>query len=95
MSDTNGFKLEAKHKLDLREITSFLNEAGVNFVRPGPFHIKIGPINYYIGRGRIVIDGEQSRQVGTGLDALKAVFLERGLLRSPSSNNVKPFPPQR
>lgn len=66
---------------EVQKITAFLNEAGVYFVRPTVFHLKIGQINYYFGRGRIVIDGERKRYPDTGLDALKDVLQKCGYLR--------------
>lgn len=82
MSDFDDFTLDPRYLEEVREVTNWLNEVGVHFVRPGAFHLKIGKINYYFGRGRIVIDGDRQRQEDCGLQALQSLLRSRGYLPS-------------
>lgn len=95
MSNFDDGALDPRFAAEVQEVTGFLNEVGVLFVRPTLFHLKIGKINYYFGRGRIVVDGERQRYPDTGLEALKDLLQKRGYLRSLSSADGKPIQPRR
>lgn len=53
-------------------ILEWLASEKVNFQRKTRHHIKIGPINYFLGRGTIYIDADDAAKPAKGFEALKA-----------------------
>ena len=88
------FQLDDRNEAGMSEAIDFLNEMGIPFDRPSNHQVKVGPINFYSGKGRVFIDGERKSRPGTGLEALKAVLRERGHLRSSTPGGVHRLPPQ-
>lgn len=63
-----------------REAMAMLDEMGALYRVVTEHQIKIGRyVSYYPSSGRIFIDGEKGARPDKGLQALRAVLLERGL----------------
>ncbi len=65
---------------EVRAVTGYLAQNKINFIRHTTYHLKIGKVNYYFGRGKIVIDGHKTSYSQNGLSGLKTLLRELGLL---------------
>jgi len=69
---------------EARELIEFLDGHGVPYRRYSPYHYKIHKINYYLPKGKIILDGVEKHDLGRGLKALE-VALRRSRYISPSA----------
>jgi hypothetical protein len=60
----------------LEEVTRILDEYGVYYEMKSKFHVKIGDVNYFPGKGIIYIDNDFGKLEETGIEALKQVLRE-------------------
>lgn len=65
---------------EVRAVTGYLARNNINFIRHTVYHLKIGKVNYYFGRGKIVIDGHKKPYSQKGLSGLKILLQELGIL---------------
>lgn len=94
MPESYDFQLDDRSAAGISEAIDFLNEAGIPFDRPSKLQVKIGPVNFYSGKGRVHVDGERTIRPGTGLEALKAVLRERGHLPSSAAATARQLGPR-
>jgi hypothetical protein len=59
----------------MAEAVAWLNQNGIRFESLPPYQLKIGPLNFWPGRGTITFDGEDQKRPEKGLDGL-ALLLE-------------------
>lgn len=54
----------------MAEAVAWLNQNGIRFESLPPYQLKIGPLNFWPGRGTITFDGEDQKRPEKGLDGL-------------------------
>lgn len=61
--------------LALEDAMAWLDTKGITYLFKKPYQLKIGPINFWPGRGTITVDGETGKRPEKGLDGLRTLFL--------------------
>lgn len=59
--------------LAMKDAIDWLNAQGIRFL-PKPGQLKIGPINFWPGRGTITVDGDAGKRPENGLEGLKSLL---------------------
>jgi hypothetical protein len=77
-------KITSKRQLTaataMNEAVAWLDQREVNYQHLPPYQLKVGPVNFWPGRGSITLDGESRRRPVKGLAGLEATLLAMGLL---------------
>jgi len=68
MPNKSSYKAKARER-ELAEAMTKLTVAGIPVQVCSPYHLKFGPLNYYLGKGRIFRDGEMDPHHETGIDS--------------------------
>jgi len=66
---------EERADLAMKDAIAWLDTQDVPYLFLPPYQIKIGPINFWPGRGTITVDGEVGKRQEKGLDGLRSLFL--------------------
>lgn len=74
----DGFQLDIPRSV--KDTEDRLVQLGIPFDRHGPYHLKIGYINYYPSKGSVMIDG-QPKFKGKGFTFLLEVLKREGYYR--------------
>lgn len=72
---TMMIRKQERADLAMKDALAWLDTQKVPYLFLPPYQIKIGPINFWPGRGTITVDGEFGKRQGKGLDGLRSLFL--------------------
>ncbi len=59
---------------ETRDVIGWLQDHRVSFVRHSRYHLKIGELNYYLGKGTIFFDSEDEARSERGFAALQQLL---------------------
>jgi hypothetical protein len=62
--------------LAMKEAKDWLDAQGIPYLFREPHQLKIGPVNFWPGRGTITVDGEIGKRPEKGLGGLECTLLD-------------------